>query len=123
MYLLWYTMSVAEATRTSRLGPVAVSREGKRIPAIFFRTKAGREPVREWLRSLPYSEDRKRIGQDIKTVEFGWPVGMPASGWRNLRGADGSWAESNRPDLVLCGQERPDGPFAWVHKEDAADVR
>ena len=56
---------------------VAVSREGKRVPAIFFRTEAGREPVREWLRSLPYSEDRKRIGQDIKTVEFGWPVGMP----------------------------------------------
>jgi len=78
MYLLWYTISVAGKKRTSRLGPVAVSREGKRIPAIFFRTEAGREPVREWPRSLPYSEDRKRIGQDIKTVEFGWPVGMPA---------------------------------------------
>jgi phage-related protein len=23
------------------------------------------------------SEDRKRIGGDIKTVEFGWPIGMP----------------------------------------------
>jgi phage-related protein len=23
------------------------------------------------------AEDRKRIGEDIKTVEFGWPVGMP----------------------------------------------
>ena len=77
MYLLWYTMSVVEEKRTSRLGPVAVGRQDKRIPAIFFRTEAGREPVREWLRSLPYSEDRKRIGQDIKTVEFGWPVGMP----------------------------------------------
>ena len=54
-----------------------MSGEAKRVPAIFFRTEAGREPVREWLRSLPYSEDRKRIGQDIKTVEFGWPVGMP----------------------------------------------
>ena len=21
--------------------------------------------------------DRKRIGEDIKTVEFGWPIGMP----------------------------------------------
>lgn len=37
---------------------------------------AGGEPVREWLKGLP-SEDRKRIGEDIKTVEFGWPVGMP----------------------------------------------
>jgi len=33
--------------------------------------------VREWLKSLPSSDDRKRIGEDIKTVEFGWPVGMP----------------------------------------------
>ena len=56
---------------------VVVSREGKRVPAIFFRTEAGREPVREWLRNLPHSEDRKRIGQDIKTVDFGWPIGMP----------------------------------------------
>jgi len=33
--------------------------------------------VREWLKSLPSSDDRKTIGEDIKTVEFGWPVGMP----------------------------------------------
>ena len=33
--------------------------------------------MREWLKSLPSSDDRKRIGEDIKTVEFGWPVGMP----------------------------------------------
>lgn len=33
--------------------------------------------MREWLKGLPLSEDRKRIGEDIKTVEFGWPIGMP----------------------------------------------
>lgn len=54
----------------------AEGREGKRIPAIFFRTEAGGEPVRDWLKALS-SGDRKRIGADIKTVEFGWPVGMP----------------------------------------------
>ena len=32
--------------------------------------------MREWLKALP-PEDRKRIGEDIRTVEFGWPVGMP----------------------------------------------
>lgn len=48
----------------------------KRIPAIFFRTEAGGEPLREWLRGLP-PEDRKRIGEDVKTVEFGWPIRMP----------------------------------------------
>jgi phage-related protein len=54
----------------------APEKQGKRIPAIFFRTEAGREPVRDWLRGLS-PEDRKRIGEDIKTVEFGWPTGMP----------------------------------------------
>jgi len=32
--------------------------------------------VRDWLKNLS-TEDRKRIGEDIKTVEFGWPIGMP----------------------------------------------
>ena len=50
--------------------------EGKRVPVIFFRTEAGGEPLREWLKALS-SEDRRRIGEDIKTVEFGWPIGMP----------------------------------------------
>ncbi|HEV3317918.1 MAG TPA: type II toxin-antitoxin system RelE/ParE family toxin [Candidatus Angelobacter sp.] len=52
-------------------------RQGKRVQAVFYRTEAGGEPVREWLKSLPIREDRKRIGEDIRTVEFGWPVGMP----------------------------------------------
>jgi phage-related protein len=51
---------------------------GKRLPVVFFRAGTGREPVRDWLRSDALSaEDRRRIGEDIKTVEFGWPVGMP----------------------------------------------
>jgi phage-related protein len=48
----------------------------KRVPAIFFRTAAKREPVRDWLKELPAS-DRKAIGDDIRAVEFGWPLGMP----------------------------------------------
>ena len=48
----------------------------KRVPAFFFRTESGFEPVRDWLKSLG-KDDRLRIGIDIKTVEFGWPVGMP----------------------------------------------
>jgi len=42
----------------------------------FFRTASGNEPVREWLKSLP-REQRRIIGEDIKTVQFGWPLGMP----------------------------------------------
>jgi len=45
----------------------------------FFRTDAGAEPVREWLKDLP-AIDRKAIGEDIKTVQFGWPLGMPLVG-------------------------------------------
>lgn len=45
----------------------------------FFRTEGGAEPVREWLKSLPAFE-RKTIGEDIKTVQFGWPLGMPLVG-------------------------------------------
>lgn len=42
----------------------------------FFLTEAGTEPVRDWLRMLS-ATGRKRIGEDIKTVQFGWPLGMP----------------------------------------------
>lgn len=48
----------------------------KRVEAAFYRTAGGREPVREWLKSLA-ENDRRTIGQDIATVEYGWPIGMP----------------------------------------------
>jgi len=35
--------------------------------------------VREWLKGLE-AEDRKLIGEDIKDVEFSWPIGMPLVG-------------------------------------------
>jgi phage-related protein len=42
----------------------------------FFKSESGKEPVRDWLKDLPATE-RKVIGEDIKTVQFGWPLGMP----------------------------------------------
>jgi phage-related protein len=48
----------------------------KRLPAYFYRSDSGREPVREWLKGLDV-EDRKLIGEDVKDVEFAWPIGMP----------------------------------------------
>jgi phage-related protein len=80
MYRIWYTPLVGKSPKSLtgvRTQPEALERQGKHVPAIFFRTEAGGEPVRDWLKGLPSSEDRKRIGQDIKTVEFGWPIGMP----------------------------------------------
>lgn len=49
----------------------------KKIAAAFHRTPGGSEPVRDWLKALP-QEERREIGQDIATVEYGWPIGMPA---------------------------------------------
>jgi len=51
----------------------------KRLPARFYRSDSGREPVREWLKGLE-SADRKVIGEDVKDVEFSWPIGMPLVG-------------------------------------------
>lgn len=48
----------------------------KRLAARFFENSSGRVPVREWLLELR-PEDRKIVGFDIRTAEFGWPVGMP----------------------------------------------
>jgi phage-related protein len=47
-----------------------------RLQVVFFRSDSGAEPVRRWLKSLPVSH-KKAIGEDIKTVQFGWPMGMP----------------------------------------------
>src|SRR5579859_901636 len=48
----------------------------KRVPAFFFQTESGKEPVRDWLKSLSPA-DRHAIGEDIRVVEYGWPIGMP----------------------------------------------
>ena len=47
-----------------------------RLRVVFFKTERGNEPVREWLKSLPM-EEKRIISEDIKTVQFGWPLGMP----------------------------------------------
>lgn len=58
----------------------------KKLPAIFFRSEQGAEPVRDWLQAFS-DEDKKVLGTDIATVEYGWPIGMPLC--RNL--GDGLW--------------------------------
>lgn len=53
---------------------------------VFFRTEAGNEPVREWLKSLP-REERHAIGEDLLTVQHAWPIGKPLVGYLG----DGIW--------------------------------
>lgn len=67
----------------------------KRLPARFFEAENGKQPVRDWLLALGM-EDRKIIGDDIRTAEFGWPVGMPLC--RSIQGRAGLWEiRSNLP--------------------------
>lgn len=62
MYLFWYNwrMSMPEVVLSVR----------------FFALASGREPVREFLQNLD-AADRRAVGVDIKTVQLGWPLGMP----------------------------------------------
>ena len=48
----------------------------KKVPSVFYQTKEGARPVREFILGLP-QEDRRIIGNDIATVEYGWPIGKP----------------------------------------------
>ena len=47
-----------------------------KLSAHFYRTAAGSEPVREWLRGLSKTE-RQIIGEDIAYVQYKWPIGKP----------------------------------------------
>lgn len=55
------------------------------LEVYFYATDSGNEPVREWLKGLT-KEDKKTIGYDIKTVQYGYPVGMPLT--RVLKGTN-----------------------------------
>jgi len=47
--------------------------------------------VREWLKGLP-AEERKAVGEDLMTVQFRWPLGMPLVGSLG----DGIWEVRSR---------------------------
>lgn len=85
----------------------------KPLPLLFWRTAAGREPVRDWLTELP-REDQRIIGRDLAKVQFGWPIGLPVC--RPL--ADGLWEvrsslPSRREARVLFGFH--DGRLIALH--------
>ncbi|MDN3279434.1 type II toxin-antitoxin system RelE/ParE family toxin [Frankia sp. RB7] len=95
----------------------------KRLPAAFYQLASGREPVREWLKLLSEAA-RKIVGEDIKDVEFSWPIGMPLC--RSL--GKGLWevrseleGNRNRASIVLCARW-PDGLVARFHQEDAENA-
>lgn len=78
----------------------------RKTPVVFYRTRAGAEIVRDWLRGLDEA-DRHAVGMDLMRVQYRWPVGMPLC--RAL--GDGLWEvrsslPSNRIARVLfCVQQ------------------
>jgi len=52
--------------------------EGKEpeLRVVFYRSETGNQPVRDWLLGLS-RVDRKIVGRDTKTAQYGWPLGMP----------------------------------------------
>ena len=93
----------------------------KRLPAHFYRSDSGREPVREWLQGLE-PEDRKVIGEDIKDVEFSWPIGMPLvrSLGHELWEVRSRLPRAHCTSSFLCGT-RAHGAAARVYQKDAED--
>ena len=48
----------------------------KPIPLRFWRSAAGKEPVRQWLNDL-IRDDQRIVGRDMGKVQYGWPIGLP----------------------------------------------
>jgi phage-related protein len=46
------------------------------LRVVFFRSESNTEPVRDWLKELD-TDARKTIGEEIKLIQFRWPLGMP----------------------------------------------
>jgi len=67
------------------------------MDVVFYRTDSGAEPVRDWLKALA-KPDKRIIGGDIKTVQFGWPLGMPVV--RKL--GQGLWEIRSRLDKRIA---------------------
>ena len=90
-------------------------RNPKVFPARFFRNSAGREPVRDWLTGMT-AEDRKAIGDDIRTAELGWPIGMPLC--RKISSHKGLWEVRTRLEggriarVFFCAH---DGSMVLLH--------
>lgn len=82
------------------------------LPVVFFRSGAGKEPVREWIKALS-AEERRIIGEDLKAVQFRWPVGMPLVRYLG----DGLWElRSTLPTrIVRCLFYQPRGRIVMLH--------
>lgn len=65
-------------TKRTKIGTLYqnVTKTDKKISVVFFKNDREKMPVRDWISGFS-KDDKKIIGEDIKTAEFGWPIGMP----------------------------------------------
>lgn len=61
---------------STKISTLIEEADRQRLQARFFQTEAGREPVREWIKSFD-RPDMLSIGNAIAEVQWGWPIGMP----------------------------------------------
>src|SRR5437868_4777695 len=74
------------------------------LAVVFFRTEAGNEPVREWLKALS-KESRKTIGEDILTIQ------VRLAGRETL--SRQSWRRDLGNTISLKGHHRKDALFGY----------
>ena len=92
------------------------------LPAAFYQSPSGKEPVKDWLLALE-EKSRRVVGRDIATVEFGWPLGMPLC--RKLGGGAprGSFKHHRQAHRAgdLRRPRRSNGLAEWLRQEGAED--
>ena len=67
----------AKRNHSTKYGTLLLRKKSRSVhKVLFYRTASGQEPVRDWLKQLDPA-NRKRIGEDLYTLQLGWPVGMP----------------------------------------------
>ena len=102
----WMKSKKVKSTKYGTLGSRKESRCIHKV--LFYRTASGQEPVRDWLKQLdPVS--RKRISEDLYTLQLGWPVGMPL-------------ARKLAPDLWKLGVHIPRGSVRIMFTEETKAV-
>ena len=68
------------------------------LSVVFFKTDVGHAPVQQWLREFDKTT-RKAIGEDIRLVQFRWPLGMPlVRKWKRIYG---KFAVVSAEDVLL----------------------
>ena len=82
---------------------------------LFYQTPGGNDVVLNWIRSFDAS-DRRVIGEDLRTVQIGFPLGLPLC--RNL--GDGLWEvrsalPSKREVRLIFFQSRTPKALVIVH--------